>query len=150
MRYVLLVTFSKCITIVKLFWKIWNLPSDGGVAFCTLLPDVSDPFSLSLNTFCCLFLCTKQDIKTMFNNKRIVPQTETLTITINGISPWSSKERIICSRDPARGWPLFHCWKWRNGNKTRQRKYEKKNKKNKWVMYENVTYPQASSGLIEK
>ena len=52
-------------------------------------------------------MCTKHDIKTMFNNKSIVPHTETLTITIKGISPWSSKDRIICSRDPNGGWPFF-------------------------------------------
>ena len=149
----MLVRFSKCITIVKLFCKIWNLPSDGGVAFCTLLPDVSDPLSLSFNNFCCRFLWTKQEIKTMFNNKRIVPQTETLTITIKGISPWSSKDRIICSRDPNGGWPLFRSFEIFEGCEmvTKQGNENMKNKKerNKWVMYENVTYQQASSGLIE-
>ena len=98
------ISITKTIT----FCQAWNLPSDGGVCFWTLLPEVSeDPFSLSFKIFCCRFLWTKHEINTMFSSSSIVPQTETLTITIKGISPWSSKERIICSREPNGGRPLF-------------------------------------------
>ena len=117
--------------------KNWNVPSDGGVGFWTLLPDTSDPeCSLSFRSFCCRFLCTKQEIKTIFNNNRIVPQTETLTITINGISPWSSKERIIDSRESNEGWPFFKidftgCWCFEIVTKERNEKYEKEKKEKK-------------------
>ena len=146
------ITITKTVT----FCQTWNLPSDGGVCFWTLLPEVSEePFSLSFKTFCCRFLWTKHEINTMFSSSSIVPQTETLTITIKGISPWSSKERIICSREPNGGRPLFlkiivvgRWFEW--VTKERNEKYEnKKKKKEIKLMIINGTYQSVSWAQIE-